>query len=582
VNTKSRVRTTKLLASGLRWLVCLYAGLMFYLAAVGSGHQLFTLESAYWLVVLALVELLPVPAWRGLQLSLSIPILVAIAILHDPLVAGAIVFVGSFDSAEIRRSRPALTALFNRGQIAVAVQIGSMVFHEVTSQSVTSFSGKWYELVGGGLVLSATIYAVNVAFVLCYMRLAYGISLGTMIVRLRVGKVPEFLLSYVGLGFLGLVIVRLFQEVGSWSVFTFMLPLIFARQMFFRSMALEEAGKELKDREQVLRELSNRMAEERQDERMQIAGYLHDDLAQMLFRLNLQIEMAKKRLGRGDLSGVGRDLEGLSGTKDQTSDMIRALIRDLHRSPIGRAGLAEAISSFAQDMSRGSSTRITAEVVEVSLPPPIQLLIYQISREATTNALKHAEAANIWISLRDTGNGVELRIRDDGNGFDTSAPPPEGHYGAVMMRERALVARGTFAITSEPGTGTTITVTFPQVWVEEGSKLEEGPEGAGESMPTLPRTAPVGSTTGPPPHGRTKLAKLLHFRPEPAGEDSPSTARSRAISSRRDAQEQPPIRATHPSRIPDRNMNAGEAKPSYSGPDQSEVPPEKMPPRASG
>src|SRR5712691_5799905 len=104
----------------------------------------------------------------------------------------------------------------------------------------------------------------------------------------------------MGLGFVGIIIARLYLAVHFWAVAAFILPLIFARQMFFRSMALEEASKELKDREQVLRALSNRMAEERQDERLQIAGYLHDDLAQQLFRLTIQAEMAKKRLSRGD------------------------------------------------------------------------------------------------------------------------------------------------------------------------------------------------------------------------------------------------------------------------------------------
>jgi len=241
-------------------------------------------------------------------------------------------------------------------------------------------------------------------------------------------------------------------------------------------MALEVAGKELKDRERVLKALSNRLAEERQDERMQIAAYLHDDLAQMLFRLTLQAEMAKKRLARGDLEAVGHDLEGIVATKQQTADMVRALIRDLHRSPIGRKGLAEAIASFSLDMTKGLQTKIHPDVVEVSLPPPIQLLIYQIAREAAMNALKHAEAENIWITLREKDEGVELQIRDDGKGFDTSAPPPEGHFGSVMMKERALVTGGTFTLASDPGEGTTITATFPRVWLEEGSLLESQSE----------------------------------------------------------------------------------------------------------
>jgi signal transduction histidine kinase len=248
-----------------------------------------------------------------------------------------------------------------------------------------------------------------------------------------------------------------------------------------------------------LRALSNRMAEERQDERMQIAAYLHDDLAQMLFRLTLQVEMARKRLIQGDSNAVLKDLDGISATKQETSDAIRALIRDLHRSPIGRKGLAEAIQSFAEDTSRGHSTRVETDVVEVSLPPPIQLLIYQISREATMNALKHAEASTIRISLEEIEDGVKLQITDDGKGFDTSGPPPEGHFGSVMMRERAMVAGGTYSIESEIGKGTSISVTFPRVWVEEGTRFEaDAVQGDGSGRAPSPSRPPVGSTVGPP------------------------------------------------------------------------------------
>ena len=102
------------------------------------------------------------------------------------------------------------------------------------------------------------------------------------------------------------------------------------------------------------------------------------------------------------------------------------------------------------------------------------------------NALKHAEADNIWISLHERDDGVELQIRDDGRGFDTDAPSPEGHFGSVMMRERALVTGGTFSVQSEIGRGTIITAGFPRVWVEEAALLEsvaqptEG-EGSGPS-----------------------------------------------------------------------------------------------------
>jgi signal transduction histidine kinase len=376
----------------------------------------------------------------------------------------------------------------------VSTLAASATFH-----SLASSKSLIYVLIPVAFLAAATNYLINVSLVLVATRLIHGLPWKRLLAQFRVGALSEFLLSYLGLGFVGVIIAELYNTLGLWSVAAFILPLVFARQMFFRNLALEDATKELKDRERVLRALSNRMAEERQDERMQIAAYLHDDLAQMLFRLTLQVEMAKKRLLQGESDAVLRDLDGISATKQETSEAIRALIRDLHRSPIGRKGLAEAIQSFAEDTSRGHRTQIETDVVEVSLPPPIQLLIYQIAREATMNALKHAEASTIRISLEEIEDGVKLQIADDGKGFDTSAPPPEGHFGSVMMRERAMVAGGTYSIESEIGAGTNIAVTFPRVWVEEGTRFEAD-AGLGERSRRAPPAArpPVGSTVGPP------------------------------------------------------------------------------------
>jgi signal transduction histidine kinase len=259
--------------------------------------------------------------------------------------------------------------------------------------------------------------------------------------------------------------------------------------MFFRSRALEEAHKVLQDREQVMRALSDRMAEERQDERQQIAAYLHDDLAQLLFRLSLQVDIAKRHLRSGDPANVGQELDSIRETKNRTSELIRALIRDLHRSPLGRKGLGEALESFTADVGGGSGVTFHVEVADLNLPPAIQLLIYHMAREAAMNSLKHSGAENIWITLDQREDGVELQIRDDGIGFDTSQPGPEGHYGLTMMRERALVAGGTYDLASEPGTGTTVTARFAQEWLTEE---------AGESQ------APPEETPPPPPPQSTR------------------------------------------------------------------------------
>ncbi len=310
-------------------------------------------------------------------------------------------------------------------------------------------------------------YLVNTSLVAVGASIQFGMSLLNVIRRLRIGNPTEFLVSYLGLAVFGLIVAKLFKDVQFWVVPGYVAPLLLARQMFFRSKALEEAHKELQDREHVLRALSTRMAEERQDERAQIAAYLHDDLAQLLFKLSLQVDITKRHLAAGKLSEAEKTLEEIKDTKGKTSDRIRVLIRDLHRSPLGRAGLEEALHGFISEVGRGSEVRFHTDISEVALPAPIALLVYHIAREGVMNALKHAHASNMWLTVQQLGDNVELMLKDDGTGFDAEAPGPEGHYGLTMMRERATVGGGTFEIQTAAGAGTTITVTFPTSWLQQ-------------------------------------------------------------------------------------------------------------------
>jgi signal transduction histidine kinase len=444
-------------------------------------------ELLVWAGIVAMLELIPVPLWRGTTVSMSFPLLMAVAFLnYSPAAAALTALIGSVDPREFKREFGPLRALFNRCQVSLAVLAASLIFHGVAS----IHKSPSLVLFGAAMLAATADYIVNSGLVTIAASLFYKVPPSRVMGQLKVGRLSEFFVSYVGLGTLGLILAKFFSlsGIGFWSVPFFILPLLLARQMFFRSKALEEAHKELQDREQILRTLSNRMAEERQDERLQIAGFLHDDLAQHLFRLSIQVDVARRHLSAGKLEDTEATLEEIKETKNRTSDRIRALIRDLHRSPLGRAGLGEALRSFMAEMGRGSDVLFHADIQEVDIPAPIALLLYHIAREGVMNALKHAGAANMWLSVRQDGDEVEMVLRDDGTGFDPSGPGPEGHYGMTMMRERATVGRGTFTLSSAPQEGTTITVRFPTSWLQE--EMPERPAEVPGTQPTQAGAAP--------------------------------------------------------------------------------------------
>lgn len=450
-------------------------------------------ELILWIGVVAAVELLQVPFWRGVQVSVGFPVLLAVGMLFPPPAASLVALLGSFDLREFKREVTILRALFNRSQVALAVLAASSLFHKFATPEQD-----WLIVLPVAILAGLADYVINVALVSGAVTIAYGVRYLEALRSMRIGRSAEFFVNYIGLGFVGTVLAKLYVDplIGIWAVPAVLMPLVLARQMFFRTRALEEAHQELQVREQVLRGLSDRMAEERQDERAQIAAYLHDDLAQLLFRLSLQVDVAKRHLKGGDIATAEADLEAIRDTKNRTSEMVRALIRDLHRSPLGRAGIAEALISFTGDVGDGTGVRFHPDIEEVSLPPAIQLLVYHIAREAVMNSLKHAAASNVWITLSPSGNGAELCVRDDGVGFDQAAPGPEGHYGLAMMRERAQVAGGTFKVESSPGNGTTITVDFPFAWSSQNGAPADASRDGDQFVPVAepaPSRAPVGA-----------------------------------------------------------------------------------------
>jgi signal transduction histidine kinase len=436
-----------------------------------------------WAAVIGLVELLPVPAWRGLTISVGFPLLMVVAFLYEPAAAAAVALVGASDPREFRGEVTLLRALFNRSQVALSVLAASAVFHGLTPFDHETLPDSYPVLFVAAATASLVDYVVNSGLVTVFVSLRTGVPIRDVVQELRIGRLSEFLLSYLGLGLVGLSLAFLFKSVGPMALPAILAPLVFARQMFFRSQALEEAHKELQDREQVLRTLSNAMAEERADERLQIAGYLHDDLAQVLFRLSIQVDVARKLLQKGQTDDVSLQLDKIRESKQETSDRIRALIRDLHRSPLGAKGLAEALESFTDEVGRDSSIRFHRDVADIDLPAPIALLVYHIAREGVMNAMKHAQPRDVWIAVREEGEDIVLSLKDNGVGFDTEAPGPEGHFGMAMMRERAQVGGGRFEVESKPGEGSTITVRFPRSLLQD----EPPPDG-----PTQPPVEPTG------------------------------------------------------------------------------------------
>jgi diguanylate cyclase (GGDEF)-like protein len=198
-----------------------------------------------WIVAILIVDLLPVPTSVGLPFSLSFPLQLSVALIYPPAVAGAVVFLGSTDAREFKRSVAPGTALFNRGQMAWSVLIEGWIFHHLAS-----LSSSWWVLGPAVLLAGIVGYGVNAALVAMHVRVSTRTPIVEVLREMHVGVFGEFILSYMGLALFSVVVATTFVKIGPWSIAVFIAPLAFARQMFTRTHSLQEATVELAAKQQ--------------------------------------------------------------------------------------------------------------------------------------------------------------------------------------------------------------------------------------------------------------------------------------------------------------------------------------------
>ena len=196
-------------------------------------------------------------------------------------------------------------------------------------------------------------------------------------------------------------------------------------------------------------------------ERSRLAGEIHDSLQQGLSGaiLLLDTAMANPQLA----PTVREQLNLMRGMLSYSREEVQQAVWDLASPFLQNATLGEALRKIATYINSGA-TKIDIIVSNepLTLDPMVQHKLLRIAQEAITNAVKHAEARRIEVSLHSDSTAVVLRVSDDGRGFDSQARTElQGHFGLRGLRARAKTIRAQLQITSTPGTGSTIQVTTP-------------------------------------------------------------------------------------------------------------------------
>jgi two-component system, NarL family, sensor histidine kinase UhpB len=222
--------------------------------------------------------------------------------------------------------------------------------------------------------------------------------------------------------------------------------------------ALADAFNAMLERLESARHQAARTALAAQEaERLRVAQELHDEIGQTLTAVTIQAE----RAADGDPALASQALRSVADAVRESLDEVRRIARELRPEALDDLGLVNALIALCNRVGAQDGPRVRREL-QGALPAllaDVELVVYRIAQESLTNALRHADARSVTVSLRADAVCLTLCVTDDGKGM----PPqlPGGTAGIAGMRERALLVGGRLSIESRPGQGTEVRLTIP-------------------------------------------------------------------------------------------------------------------------
>ena len=226
---------------------------------------------------------------------------------------------------------------------------------------------------------------------------------------------------------------------------------------------LSRSFKRLLERIEDERRRSGQLAMRAQEEeRRRLARDLHDEVNQALTAILLRLEA----LAQESPPERGPEVAELKKLVNQAMEELLNLARQLRPSALDDHGLLPAVQAQLKRFSArtGIEVRLHTEGDPNGLPEVLQTAIYRVAQEALTNVGRHAGATAVEVDLEAADGRAELRVRDDGAGFDPGAIPragtqsPGAGLGLSGMAERARLVGGELDVRSAPGGGASVTL----------------------------------------------------------------------------------------------------------------------------
>jgi signal transduction histidine kinase len=252
---------------------------------------------------------------------------------------------------------------------------------------------------------------------------------------------------------------------GAWNPWGYYLDLVFVLAMGVGALLLmlEDLNRGLAARTAELERLATRTVRRHEDERRRLARELHDEAAQLITAVKLELGLVREGATTEQKPRLDRAIDliatGMRSIRDVTDDLRPSLLDEL--------GLVPAMRALVTDLASRSHTAIAFDAEE-SLPPlgpDAELALFRALQEALANVARHADAAGVNVCLAvDSDHNVELSVVDDGRGMPaggTSQAEGQGRMGLLGMRERIVGLGGRVMVGAAPSGGVRLVVTVP-------------------------------------------------------------------------------------------------------------------------
>jgi signal transduction histidine kinase len=214
-----------------------------------------------------------------------------------------------------------------------------------------------------------------------------------------------------------------------------------------------------------LRQIKSKLNSKEKEIRDRMASKLHDGPTQKVAQIMMQVDFIKQAMQK-DPSMVPQELDKFAALAKVANAEMRMTLFELRPLTLESDGLRAALTEYAEKLKlRAGATQVHVKskgAVDSALSKEAEGVIFDIIQESVNNALKHAQANNIWITLERKGELYTATVKDDGKGFDLNAArqsaTKRASFGLKNFGERAQLIDATVDIDSAPGEGSTVTL----------------------------------------------------------------------------------------------------------------------------